>query len=134
MAVAVHIGYDEALAHRIFSATDITFVPSRYEPCGLTQMYGLKYGSLPLVHRVGGLADTVVDANAANLSHGVANGFVFDEFTHAGIHGALLRALELFRMPDRWATVVNHAMQHELGWRESAAKYASLYAAIVKSL
>ncbi len=70
----MHIGYDENLAHRLFAASDVTLVPSRFEPCGLTQMYGLKYGSLPLVHRVGGLADTVVDSASGEL----ANGFVFD--------------------------------------------------------
>src|SRR5208282_1475147 len=77
--IAVHIGYDEALAHRIVAGADVIVVPSRFEPCGLTQMYGLAYGTLPLVRHVGGLADTVRDVDAKNLAAGTATGFVFDE-------------------------------------------------------
>ena len=126
-AVSVRIGYDEAYAHRVFSATDVTLVPSRFEPCGLTQMYGLKYGSLPLVHRVGGLADTVVDCSLEDLAHGSANGFVFNEFTSAALERAMLRAFALYARPGEWRSVRQRAMQQALGWDRAAEQYVALY-------
>ncbi len=130
-AVSVRIGYDEAYAHRMFSATDVTLVPSRFEPCGLTQMYGLKYGSLPLVHRVGGLADTVVDCALENLADGSANGFVFTEFTSHALGCALRRALALYARPAEWRGVRQRAMQQALGWDNAAAQYVALYRQLV---
>jgi starch synthase len=126
-AVAVRIGYDEAHAHRIFAATDVTLVPSRFEPCGLTQMYGLKYGSLPLVHRVGGLADTVVDCALEHLADGTANGFVFDAFTPDAMARAMRRAWALYARKTEWRSVRQRAMQQPLGWDKAAAQYAALY-------
>jgi starch synthase len=126
-AVSVKLGYDEALAHRIFAASDVTLVPSRFEPCGLTQMYGLKYGSLPLVRRVGGLADTVVDSTLEDLAEERANGFVFDAFTVEAFSRALRRAFILYSRPREWNAVVARGMQQSFGWRDSAAKYLALY-------
>ncbi len=126
-SVAVRLGYDEALAHRIFGATDVTLVPSRFEPCGLTQMYGLSYGSLPLVRRVGGLADTVVDCTLEDLAAQTANGFVFDDFTAEAFSRALRRAFALYARADEWAEVVRRAMQQDFGWTASAEKYLALY-------
>ncbi|MFZ3158980.1 MAG: glycogen synthase GlgA [Rhodoferax sp.] len=126
-AVAVRIGYDEAFAHRIFAATDVTLVPSRFEPCGLTQMYGLKYGSLPLVHRVGGLADTVVDCALEHLADGTANGFVFDDFTPEALDRAMRRAVALYERKSEWHGVRQRAMQQPLGWDKAAAQYVALY-------
>jgi starch synthase len=126
-AVSVRIGYDEAYAHRIFSATDVTLVPSCFEPCGLTQMYGLKYGSLPLVHRVGGLADTVVDCSLEDLALGTANGFVFNEFTVAALERAIARAFALFKRRAEWNQVRTRAMNQALGWETAAAQYLALY-------
>jgi starch synthase len=126
-AVAVRLGYDEALAHRIFAATDVTLVPSRFEPCGLTQMYGLKYGNLPLVRRVGGLADTVVDCTLENLAEHSANGFVFDEFSTDAFGRALRRAFALYARTDEWDAVAQRAMQSDFGWNTSARKYLALY-------
>lgn len=126
-AVAVRIGYDEAFAHRIFAATDVTLVPSRFEPCGLTQMYGLKYGSLPLVHRVGGLADTVVDCALEHLADGTANGFVFDDFTPEALDRAMRRAVALYERKSEWHAVRQRAMQQPLGWDKAAAQYVALY-------
>ena len=126
-ALAVRIGYDERFAHRIFAATDVTVVPSRFEPCGLTQMYGLRYGSLPLVRRVGGLADTVVDASLESLADGEANGFVFDEFSAAGMAPALRRAFALFARRRDWLAVRQRAMRQELGWGHAATRYLMLY-------
>ena len=126
-AVSVRIGYDEAYAHRIFSATDVTLVPSQFEPCGLTQMYGLKYGSLPLVHRVGGLADTVVDCSLENLAEGRANGFVFDDFSQQALERAIARAFALYARKPEWDTVRAHGMRQDLGWQGAARQYAALY-------
>ncbi len=126
-AVSVRIGYDEAYAHRVFAATDVTLVPSRFEPCGLTQMYGLKYGSLPLVHKVGGLADTVVDCALENLADGTANGFVFSDFTSDALDSAVRRALALYERKSEWRRVRQRAMQQHLGWDRAAAQYVELY-------
>jgi starch synthase len=126
-SVSVRIGYDESYAHRIFAASDITLVPSRFEPCGLTQMYGLKYGSLPLVHSVGGLADTVIDSSLEDLADGVANGFVFRQFNSEAFERALCRAFALFARKAEWAKVRARAMRQPLGWENAAAQYASLY-------
>lgn len=126
-SIAVKLGYDEALAHRIFAGSDVTLVPSRFEPCGLTQMYGLKYGSLPLVRRVGGLADTVVDSTLEDLAEERANGFVFDAFTVEAYTRALRRAFILHARPRDWNALVVRAMQQSFGWKESAKKYLALY-------
>jgi starch synthase len=126
-SLAVQLGYDEVLAHRIFAASDITLVPSRFEPCGLTQMYGLKYGSLPLVHRVGGLADTVVDCAEQGPGSPAANGFVFDEFSLPAFEATLRRALALYACMADWDAVVARAMQQPLSWQHSAAQYLALY-------
>ena len=128
----MRLGYDEALAHRIFAATDVTLVPSRFEPCGLTQMYGLKYGSLPLVRRVGGLADTVVDSTLEDLAEAKANGFVFDDFSAEGFARAMRRAFTLYARPTEWAAVVARAMRQPCGWEGSAARYLALYQGIAR--
>lgn len=130
-AVAVRIGYDEALAHRIFAGTDVTLVPSRFEPCGLTQMYGLAYGSLPLVHRVGGLADTVVDATLENLHDGSASGFVFDRFDGAAFGAAVWRAFALHARPPEWRRVQRRAMQQVFDWNAAARHYMALYQSLL---
>ena len=126
-SVSVRIGYDEAYAHRVFAATDVTMVPSRFEPCGLTQMYGLKYGSLPLVHRVGGLADTIADCSLEDMADGLANGFVFDLFTPQALERALRRAFVLYSRPNDWNTVQERGMKTPLGWDHAAAQYMALY-------
>ena len=126
-AVSVTIGYNEALAHRLFAASDVTLVPSRYEPCGLTQMYGLQYGSLPLVRRVGGLADTVVDCSLENMADGSATGFVFERFEADDFARALRRAFALYRRPDDWRRVRTTAMQRRFDWAAAAAHYIAVY-------
>ena len=126
-AVSVRIGYDEAYAHRIFGASDVTLVPSQFEPCGLTQMYGLKYGSLPLVHRVGGLADTVVDCSLENMAEDRANGFVFDDFNPQALERAMARAFALYARQPEWKNVRACGMRKDLGWHSAAQQYAALY-------
>jgi starch synthase len=126
--VAVRLGYDEALAHRIFGASDVTLVPSRFEPCGLTQMYGLLYGSVPLVRAVGGLADTVVDADIATLHDGNATGFVFQAFSVDAYLHAVRRALTLYRhQPAQWAQLRLAGMTQDLSWGQAARAYLDLY-------
>ena len=125
--VAAQIGYDETFAHRVFAATDVTLVPSLYEPCGLTQLYGLRYGSLPLVRRVGGLADTVVDSSLENLADGTATGFVFDRFDAADMQRAIRRAFALYSRRTDWRAVQRRAMAQDVSWTASAERYAALY-------
>lgn len=126
-AVSVRLGYDEALAHALFAGSDVTLIPSRFEPCGLTQMYAMAYGSLPLVHRVGGLADTVTDASAANLATGTATGFAFDQADGAGLRAALARAFTLWQDQPAWARVRACAMRQNFSWQPAARRYADLY-------
>jgi starch synthase len=126
-AVAVRLGYDEQLAHRIIAGGDVILVPSRFEPCGLTQLYGLKYGTLPLVRKVGGLADTVVDCSLENMGDGLATGFVFESFDDAGINAAVRRAFALYQRADDWKRVQVRAMHQQFGWDGAAAQYVALY-------
>lgn len=128
--VAVRVGYDETLAHRLIAGADVILVPSRFEPCGLTQLYGLRYGTLPLVRRVGGLADTVVDADAAALQAGRATGFAFDAATPAALEGAIERAVALYAQPERWRALVRTAMAQDFSWDGAARHYVALYRAL----
>jgi starch synthase len=121
--VQVHIGYDEARAHRLVAGGDMIAVPSRFEPCGLTQMYGLRYGTVPLVRRVGGLADTVPDV--ADRAEGA--GFVFEPATPQALGQALQRALALHRHPSEWVSVQRRGMARPLSWRPPAEAYRALY-------
>ncbi|MGO4745582.1 glycogen synthase GlgA [Serratia quinivorans] len=125
--VGVQIGYHEAFSHRIIGGADVIMVPSRFEPCGLTQLYGLKYGTLPLVRRTGGLADTVVDCALENLADGSASGFVFDDCDAAALGNAIRRAMVLWSRPKHWRHVQRHAMSVDFGWQVAAKEYLSLY-------
>ena len=125
--VAVRIGYDEATAHRVLAGADVIAVPSAFEPCGLTQLYGLRYGTLPLVRRVGGLADTVVDCSLENLDDGLATGFVFDELSPAGFVGALRRAFALYRRPSQWRAVQRRGMSLRFDWHTASQHYQAIY-------
>lgn len=120
---AAVIGYDEELAHRIQAGADMLLVPSLFEPCGLTQLYALKYGTLPVVRRTGGLADTVVD-----FQEGAAGtGIVFGEAASAGLLFAVKRGIELYRRPSDWRRVQKNAMKQDFGWQTAANEYMSLY-------
>ena len=129
--VAVRIGYDEVHAHRLIAGCDVILVPSRFEPCGLTQLYGLRYGTLPLVRRVGGLVDTVADADAADAAGAGGTGFVFDAATPAALTLAVRRAVAAHRQPDRWRALVGNAMAGDFSWRESARRYIDLYRSLI---
>jgi len=126
-AVAVKVGYDEELAHSVVAGVDVMMVPSRFEPCGLTQLYGLKYGSLPLVRKVGGLADTVVDSSLENLDDGTATGFVFERFAVDDYVLALRRAFALFKRKGEWHEVQRRAMAQAFDWDAAAAQYVAQY-------
>ena len=125
--VAVHIGYDEALAHRIEAGADLFLMPSRFEPCGLNQLYSLRYGTLPVVHRTGGLADTVVHTDAATLADGSATGFVFEHATAEGLQWAVQQALSCYRDPACHSQVVGNAMRQDFSWQKSARMYLAVY-------
>nr|WP_321457343.1 glycogen synthase GlgA [uncultured Cohaesibacter sp.] len=125
--IAVEIGYNEDLAHRIQGGVDVLLVPSRFEPCGLTQLYALRYGSIPLVSRTGGLADTVIDANAAALATKCATGIQFSPTTVEAFDLAIHRTCDLFNDTQKWKTMMRRAMTQEVGWDLSATLYADLY-------
>jgi starch synthase len=125
--VGVEIGYDEMLSHLIIGGSDVVLVPSRFEPCGLTQLYALRYGALPLVRRVGGLSDTVVDATSINLAEDSATGFAFDEASSQALTLAIARATNLFRERKLWAQVMRRAMAQDFTWEAAARKYVALY-------
>ncbi len=126
-AVAVEIGYDEARSHSIIAGADVIVVPSRFEPCGLTQMYGLAYGTLPLVRRVGGLADTVVDSNEAAFEQHAGTGFVFGEFTDAAFGAAVDRALRMWQDPRLWHETQRNGMRAHFSWDDAAAHLMPIY-------
>ncbi len=130
-AVAFVRGYDEALAHRLQGAADVIMVPSRFEPCGLTQLCALRYGTLPLVSRVGGLADTVIDANAAALADDAATGFVFAPVSAEALERTIERVIAVWNSPGVWAKVRKRAMAHDVSWDRPAAQYRALYENLV---
>jgi starch synthase len=129
--IGVELGYDDPLSHLIIAGSDVIVVPSRFEPCGLTQLYALRYGALPLVRRVGGLADTVVDANAVTLAEGSATGFAFDDATPPALEAALQRATALFADRNAWRRLMRRAMTRDFSWEVAARRYVELYRTLV---
>jgi len=125
--VAVRTVYDEALAHRVMAGADVVLLPSRFEPCGLTQLYAMRYGALPLVRRIGGLADTVVDASAQAIQQDRATGFSFDEASAPALSFALQRSLSAYRQAGLWRQLQRRAMAQDFGWSQAAQQYLSLY-------
>ncbi|MBS0481920.1 MAG: glycogen synthase GlgA [Proteobacteria bacterium] len=125
--IGIRIGYDEALSHRMQGGGDAILVPSRFEPCGLTQLYGLAYGCVPVVARTGGLADTVIDANTAALAQGVATGIQFTGVSYDTLAGAISRAVALYRVPALWQQIQKSAMASDFSWAVSGKAYADLY-------
>lgn len=129
--VGVVIGYDERLSHLIQGGADAILIPSRFEPCGLTQLYGLRYGCVPVVSRVGGLADTVIDANEAAVEAGVATGVVFSPATEESFGEAIRRTIALYARPKLWQKMQRRGMKSDVSWDISAEKYADLYASLL---
>ncbi len=127
----VRIEYDEALAHQLEAGADAFLMPSRFEPCGLNQLYSLRYGTPPIVHNTGGLADSVVDADDSSLEEGIATGFIFDAPQPEPLLDAIDRALALYAEPDRWKQLAQTGMHRDFSWAQSAAAYLDLYSRLV---
>jgi starch synthase len=125
--LVVRIGYEEPLAHRIHAGADLLLHPCRFEPCGLTPLYAMRYGTLPIVRHVGGLADTIVDANEHNIRLGTATGFAFRQANASAMIESLDRALGLYDQPIAWCKMQRQAMSREFGWSVSAQRYLALY-------
>ena len=131
-SVGVHIGYDEDLSHKMQGGSDAILMPSRFEPCGLSQLFGLRYGTIPVVARTGGLADTVIDANAAALTSKCATGIQFTPVTVEALDRAIHRTCDLFKDTKSWKTMMRRAMAQEVGWNSSAELYANLFESLIK--
>ena len=125
--IAIRIGYDEGLSHRMQGGCDAILVPSRFEPCGLTQLYGLAYGCVPVVARTGGLTDTVIDANVAALGTGAGTGVQFDGVHYHGLAAAVSRAVALYRDTATWRALQRSGMACDFSWERSGQAYADLY-------
>jgi starch synthase len=131
--IAVRFGYDEGLAHLIQAGADALLVPSRFEPCGLTQLCALRYGAVPIVARVGGLADTVIDANPAALAAGVATGLQFSPVSQEMLQSAIVRAVAISSCPPKWKRLQRNGMKTDVGWSRSARQYVEVYQETVRS-
>lgn len=131
--VAAVIGFNEALSHQIEAGADIFLMPSRFEPCGLNQMYSQCYGTPPIVHATGGLVDTVVDATPENISNGTATGFIFTQATTHGLNECIHRALKAFSDQPTWRKIQSNGMRRDFSWNRSAEEYLALYESIFKS-
>jgi starch synthase len=125
------IGYDEGLAHLIQAGCDALLVPSRFEPCGLTQLCALRYGAVPVVSRLGGLADTIVDANPVALAAGAGTGVMFSPPNETMLEGAIRRTGRLYRQPDTWRVLQRNGMATDVSWAAPAREYAALYRELI---
>ena len=130
--IAVRIAYDEALSHRMMAGADAVLIPSRFEPCGLVQLYAQRYGALPVVTPVGGLKDTVTDISESSLADGSATGFVADKVSARGVARVIERALGLWQRPDLWRRVQHSAMAQHFGWAAPAQRYLEIYRSLVR--
>ena len=130
--VAVRLEFSNPLAHRIEAGADLFLMPSRFEPCGLNQMYSLRYGAVPLVRATGGLADTIVDPARPRAGGSEPNGFSFEEYSPRALAETLRRACEAFGRPDAWGRLVTTGMRQDWSWTRSARLYEELYAATLK--
>lgn len=125
--ISIKIGYDESLAHLIEAGADIFLMPSRFEPCGLNQMYSQRYGTIPIVRKTGGLADTVTDTLPETLANHTASGIVFNEASSGSLLEAIKRTLILYNSPDIWKNMQINAMKKDFSWQRSAEQYLALY-------
>lgn len=129
--VSVTLAFDEALSHRIMAGCDLFLMPSRFEPCGLSQMYAMAYGAPPLVHRTGGLADTVTDCTAQTLANKTATGFSFDELTPEQLLKALQRAIACHAQKKEWRSLQRNGMRRDFSWGTAATQYVAVYRTLV---
>lgn len=119
--------FDNTFAHQIEAGADIYLMPSHYEPCGLNQLYSLRYGTIPIVRKVGGLADTIINYSDDGLEHGVSNGFVFTEFSAQQLYQTIRKALDLYARSDQWNALILNAMRCDFSWNRSADRYMNMY-------
>lgn len=129
--VHAHFAFDEAFAHRLYAGADMLVMPSRFEPCGLAQLNAMRYGTIPVVRRTGGLADTVTDTTPATLADDQATGFRFDDASAGALLAAVRRARECFTAPDTWGRLVRQAMRRDSSWTRSARAYLDLYDQVI---
>ena len=129
--VAAHIGYDEALSHHIEAGADIFLMPSRFEPCGLNQIYSQRYGTVPIVRNTGGLADTVTDTTPETIESKTATGFSFNKAKAAALLKTVERALGYYRQPEIWQQIVCTGMKQDFSWKRSARLYIELYETVL---
>ena len=130
----VIIGYDEALSHQIEGGSDMYLMPSTFEPCGLNQLYSLRYGTLPIATSVGGLADTVIDATEENIKNETANGFVLKTNTSKSLVETVKHALTIYQDTSTWKKMQLTAMSQDYSWQASAENYISLYGKAINSI
>lgn len=129
--VGVRLGYDEPLAHRLIAGADMLLHPSRFEPCGLVPIYAMRYGTIPIVRRSGGMMDTITDTSPETLTSATATGFTFDAATATELMACTRRAVALYGQPIAWRKFQLSAMQQDFSWRKSAERYAALYRAVL---
>ena len=129
--VAARLTFSDALAHRIEAGADIFLMPSRFEPCGLSQLYSLRYGAVPVVRATGGLVDTITDTTPQTLADGTATGFSFADYSPLALSETLARACDMFKRRDDWAKIVTAGMKQDWSWTRSAREYVALYERIV---
>ena len=131
--IGVVTGYDEGLSHLLQGGADAILIPSRFEPCGLTQLYGLRYGCVPVVSRVGGLADTIVDANEAALDRESATGIQFAPVDASSLTRAIERATRLYADRKAWNSIQKAGMKTDVSWEKSAVRYKQLYQKLLQN-
>jgi starch synthase len=125
--ISVTVGFNEALSHQIEAGADMFIMPSRFEPCGLNQMYSQRYGTPPIVHATGGLSDSVEDCNPRTLLNGTASGFVFNGMTADNLYDTINRAVQLYRLPKDWLALCKNCMKKDFSWEASAKAYRDVY-------
>ena len=125
--IGVVIGFSEELSHQIEAGADMFVMPSRFEPCGLNQLYSQRYGTPPIVHATGGLVDSVVDCTAATLKDGTASGFMFDGMTAENLYAAIQRAVSLYHDKSKWEVLRKNCMAKNFSWKNSAEAYRAVY-------
>jgi starch synthase len=132
--IAVRLGFDEGLAHQMMAGADAILVPSRFEPCGLTQLYAMRYGTVPVVRRVGGLADTIVNASSHAVLQDEATGFMFGPATAMALGAAVSEAIQTFGQPRVWQQIMLRGMAQDFSWHRAAQSYLSLYEEVVRQV
>ena len=131
--MAIHVGYEEALSHQLEAGADSFLMPSRFEPCGLNQMYSQRYGTVPLVHATGGLIDTVVDYSPEALKNGTASGFQFHGLSPDAFFGGIKRVVAAYQDKDIWEQLQKNGMRKDFSWKTSAAAYREIYQQLARA-